>query len=167
MHQQRGLTLIECTIALAILMIVLGVSQPAMKDLFAKGRTSAYVDRLYADIQHARQLAIVYMNSVTICPLDETQRCNWQWQQGYSVFIDADPKGEFDQADELIVVRPGPDPRDQLSANRNQIRFSTDGFTGNSGSLRYCPERYDSPLRQQLTISATGGVRYHINPATC
>ncbi|WP_298442525.1 GspH/FimT family pseudopilin [uncultured Ferrimonas sp.] len=167
MHTQCGRTLIELLIAIAIATILLGIGRPVIDYLLAHSRASTHISQLYQDLNYARQLAVSYQNTITVCPINDDNRCSNQWQHGYSVFIDTQPKGRWNEGDEILQQRAAIAPQDFITASRTQVRFSSDGFTYFTGSIRYCPLQRNSELRQQVTISATGGIRYHPKPKAC
>ncbi|WP_028117985.1 GspH/FimT family pseudopilin [Ferrimonas senticii] len=164
---ETGITLVELLISLAVLALLLGWGAPNLVELQARARAKSQIDDLYQDLRGARELAITYVNSVTVCPLDSNNRCHNDWHSGYRVFIDTSPFGEFSSDDELIFERGKIATGDFISSTEKMFRFTTDGFTSDAGNIRYCPRSVDSNHRQQLTISTTGGVRYNDTPNQC
>lgn len=167
MSRQQGVTFIELLVAIVVLSLMLAIAQPLMHHVLAHQRSQTHIDNIYQDLAYARQLAITYQNSITTCPLDDQQRCRNQWQQGYSVFIDTRPFGQFNEGDKLLRQKSQIHHDDHIRASRSQVRFSPSGFTSNTGSIRYCPLSTDSSIRKQVTINATGGIRYNSNPGNC
>ncbi|QIZ75502.1 GspH/FimT family pseudopilin [Ferrimonas lipolytica] len=167
MYVSKGFNLIEVVITMAVVTILLLVMRPSWVYSMAYSRASAEISTIYQDLKFGRHLAVNNHNTVTTCPLDQANQCHNDWTQGYAVFIDGATKGQFDDDDQLLLERGPIDSKDLIRSSRNQVRFTPDGFTGNTGSIRYCPLSADHPLRRQITISATGGIRYNNKPGNC
>ncbi|SDK12719.1 type IV fimbrial biogenesis protein FimT [Ferrimonas sediminum] len=170
-RKYHGLTLIELMITLAVATLVLTAGVPALQQLFASSRAHSAVTTLYQDLNYARQMAIAYQATVTLCPLSSSSHCNGQWQQGYQIFIDTPPWQSYGGDDAPLKLQPPISSRDAIkySANVNAIRFDEAGFTGQNGTFYYCPDSDTASYLTAVVISRTGRIRHHTlaTPVSC
>ncbi|USD39661.1 GspH/FimT family pseudopilin [Ferrimonas sp. SCSIO 43195] len=167
----HGLTLIELMITLAVATLLLTTGVPALQQLLANSRAHSAVTSLYQDLNYARQLAIAYQATVTLCPLSPSSQCDGQWHQGYRIFIDSPPWQTYGDDDEHLKQQPAIASRDAIkfSANVNAIRFDEAGFTGQNGTFYYCPDSASASHLTAVVISRTGRIRHHTltTPVSC
>ena len=165
----QGFTLLELLVTLVIVVILVAMGAPAMTELFDRMRTEDAVSRWQADLTYARQAAATYNTIVTVCPVDADNTCAGDWSSGYHIFIDGNGNGMINEDDEVLHQRSAIDQRDHTRASigTTVIRFDTEGFTQNSGTLVYCPSDVNNELSQGLVINSTGQTRRALTELTC
>ena len=165
----QGFTLLELLVTLVIVVILVAMGAPAMTELFDRMRTEDAVSRWQADLTYARQAAATYNTIVTVCPVDADNTCAGEWSDGYHIFIDGNGNGTINEDDEVLHQRSAIDQRDHTRASMGMtvIRFDTEGFTQNSGTLVYCPSDVNNELSQGLVINSTGQTRRALTELTC
>ena len=79
LRRSKGLTLLECLITLAIVVILTGIGVPAYRDQLAAARARAGAQQLYAAMQYARSMAQAHGTVVILCPVidpsDKSPQC--------------------------------------------------------------------------------------------
>ena len=102
---QRGFTLIELMIALAILAILIRVAAPSMQDMMVNSRLQGASSDLVADLSLARGTAAAKGQRVTICQSSDSATCTAgsTWQSGWIVFVDGNSNGTFESASDTLI----------------------------------------------------------------
>jgi type IV fimbrial biogenesis protein FimT len=107
MPGQRGFTLIELMVALAVMAIVLGFAVPGFQSMVNGNRLAAASNELVAGVQTARMEAIRRGARVAICASANANAgagatCATSGIDGWVVFVDADRSGAFNAGDTLL-----------------------------------------------------------------
>ncbi|WHZ20749.1 MAG: hypothetical protein OJF55_002898 [Rhodanobacteraceae bacterium] len=168
-HAQRGFTLTELLITLAIAGILAMVGAPAMGSLLARTR-GANTEAAIADtLRHARTAAVMRNARVLVCPSLDGRRCQSadDWQHGWLVARDADHDGQPDAGTQIIATQaaiPG-GTRVVTSAGRKQIAFQPSGSAGGSNvTFTICHARERSG--RSVVVANSGRVRLQGADAT-
>lgn len=104
----RGFTLIELMVTVAVLAILSALALPNMARFVANARASAIVNEYMAAINLARSEAVRLGTRVTICAASAVGTCaagGNNWQPGFIVFTDAGVAGAVDGTDVVIKER--------------------------------------------------------------
>ncbi|WP_028117969.1 GspH/FimT family pseudopilin [Ferrimonas senticii] len=154
-YDNQGLTLVEMLVTMVVAAILLAIAVPAMEGISEDSRGRSGADVLYQDLMLARQLAASYQNAVTICHLDGSD-CDGDWDQGYTIFIDADRSNSFTSGDEQIQLRRLASDQDFLNYDANFVRFNADGSSINNGDFNYCPNSQTSSYSRTVRLASSG-----------
>ncbi len=101
----RGLTLIELMVALAVLVILLTVAVPGMRNFVKNNRLTAAANDLAASMALARSEAVRRGRPVTVCSSSGGAACDGAaWAEGWIVFVDQGTPGTVDGSDEVVRV---------------------------------------------------------------
>ena len=148
----QGFTLIELMITLAIAAILASLAAPSFRDIIQNNRMTTQYNDLLASLSLARSEAIKRGENVIALSNNGTS-----WEDGWTIFIDADSDGTVDAGEELRVNA-------KLSGN-NTLRFARDRVTYASsglgsglitGTFTLCDDR---PVAKGLVVSTTGRIR--------
>jgi type IV fimbrial biogenesis protein FimT len=144
---QRGLTLLEVLIGLALLGIVLAMAAPGFDDLLGRTRLTTQVTALSSSLAYARSEAIRRGTRVTVCTSDDpgaaTPACSTaaSWADGWLVFADnvhtSGTLGTVDSGDVLLRIGE-PLPKAKVSAApalANWVSFASDLRAQGSGGV--------------------------------
>ncbi len=138
MHRERGLTLIELAVTLAVLAICAAVGVPTLRTFIHQQRASAAMGSLTAHLASARMAAITHNRAVLVCPADQAATGCVQdvdWSRGWIAFFDPDRNRRPDRPDQVIAVQQ-PDSSGILrmftSGGRRQLRYLPDGRSAGS-----------------------------------
>ncbi|MDC1116683.1 GspH/FimT family pseudopilin [Luminiphilus sp.] len=67
-HRQRGLTLVECLVVVAIVALLAAISVPTLREQLAAARARAAANQLYSMVQTARSRALLSGEEMMLCP---------------------------------------------------------------------------------------------------
>jgi type IV fimbrial biogenesis protein FimT len=100
---QRGFSLVELMVVVALMAILAGVAAPSFKSMIENYRVSGVTDSLTSALELTRATAIQMNGNVSIakiaggaCSTDADWSCGWR------VFLDTDGDGNFDSGETLI-----------------------------------------------------------------
>jgi type IV fimbrial biogenesis protein FimT len=163
MESQRGLTLIELLIALAVAAVVFGLAVPALGGALEAGRASAVRGDLLDSLAQAGMRAGITGMHVVLCPTIDGEHCSddADWSAGWLVFQDVNGSREL-EGGERLLRRHGPLPGHvHLRSTSGRVRIVFQGNGGNAGSnvtFTLCDGRGPRQART-LVMSNTGGLR--------
>jgi len=100
-RRQRGASLVETMMALAIAGVLASAAVPAMKDALVQQRLRSGSSDLHAGFHLARSEAIRRAASVAVTPTDGRD-----WSKGWRIFADRNDNGTQDADEETIAERP-------------------------------------------------------------
>lgn len=180
--RQRGLTLIECLVTLAVLGIMLGVALPALGLWMQQARGTAYINQFLASVLLTRSEAIKQRHRVTMCTSADGAFCdfNGHWSRGWIVFHDAHADGLRDTTETLVRSQPAL-TRGWVATGNNtvqhrisyvatghsrQIPHSNGGGGGfQAGSITFCPPPGQRAEVTRVVINSMGRARTEQAPA--
>lgn len=99
--RQRGFTLIEMIVVMALLAIITGIAAPGLSEFLAGQRVKAAAFDLTSDLLLARSEALKRGRTVTVVPVDGDWRAGWSARDGDQEFLrrnDAGQRLAFDGA---------------------------------------------------------------------
>ncbi|HET7395984.1 MAG TPA: GspH/FimT family pseudopilin [Gammaproteobacteria bacterium] len=161
MHRERGFTLLELLIALAVAGILVTVAIPDFTAMIRYNRAAAAVNTLTRALNFARDTAITRNRYVTLCRSNDGQHCSndADWQDGWLIFVnlDQDSPAHVDPGEPVLHVQGPLSAGAHLFSNRTAFTFRPRGARSTNGTLLYCSaaDTHD----QALIVSVTGRVR--------
>lgn len=157
-----GFTLIETMITLTIIGIVVSLGVPAMSSFVERNHFRAEISKVYRAISLARSQAIYRGEVVSLCPLENGQRCGVNWNGQLSVFSDSGTHGGLDNDDVILYTLPALPTDSSVTrdySRDNIITFRPDGSAfGFNGTLRICLSG-KLELANTVIISNVGRIR--------
>ena len=144
--RQRGITLVEMMMTVAIASILVAMGVPALGSMLARSHQQSAEAALQASLLHARELAITRGVQTVVCPSKDGKHCTEDdlWQGGWMIGTDADHDREPDAALARFDAMPET-MRIVSSHGRPRVVFQPDGSAGGSNA--------------QLTVCHTGDVK--------
>jgi type IV fimbrial biogenesis protein FimT len=133
--QQRGFTLMELIVTMAVAAILVAIAAPSFASIFNANRLSGTANELLATLQSARIEAIRRNARTVVCRSDDGASCNTangDWG-GWISYIDTDSSGSFNAGDVLlrtnivaapVIVTASP----AVSGASSQVVFRADGM---------------------------------------
>jgi len=171
---ERGVTLVELLVVLAVGAILLTIAIPGYAFLVNASRLTAVTNDLVTVLHLARSEAIKRGTRVTVCKTSDamaaTPVCDTAatWQQGWLMFVDSGIRGVIDLDDVLLRVQ-GSAPLAATITTSNYNSYASYLPSGRSqgsnglanGTLRVCV----AGVRRDIIINSTGRIRLATN--TC
>jgi len=147
---QRGFTLMELMVAIAVLAVLLLVAVPSFREAGLPSQLRAIANNMVAATQIARSEAIKRNATVTLCVSSDGKTCGaGNWQQGWIVMtsgtvLHSEPATAFGYR-----VTP--------AGGSAALTFDSTGLGATSDSFTVCRGTPDSGSQERVvTITATG-----------
>lgn len=156
----KGFTLVELIVGIAVLGIITAIAFPSLQTLLVKMRVENEISQIHRLALIARNTAINMEQNVTLCPLNSSNVCDTNWKGELSVFIDIDNDGIYESIsnETLIKVKAPIDTNDNLTyVGFNRITYAPTGLLASTSNatFRYCPYQY-TELSRGIVVSSTG-----------
>lgn len=160
---QAGFTLIELSVATAILGILASIALGPFAGMIEHHRATAAVESLQSHMALARTTAITYNRSVVLCPSRDGRTCSndTDWSGGWLLFIDQNRNRQPDPGDEILrkdLRTNDGSLRIASSGGRRQLRYRADGSSaGTNLTLSICGR--SGKLLDQIIVNNVGRPR--------
>ena len=161
-HSDRGFTLMELMVSIAVLGILTAVAVPSFTSMINKNRLASQSNELLAAIQYARMEAIRTSARVTFCGTDTADAdadddCG-EGQQPYWVVLGSTAGGGQEQLRVFEVEQPL-----KVSTDLELVTFSADGLARDpdtqallTGQITVCAETTKPPQNKRVLNIASG-----------
>lgn len=165
MPRNRGLSLIELMITVAVIVTLAVIGGPPMADLLRNNRLTAQTNELNAALTRARGEAVARRSWVTLCSSTDGDLCRTdspdQWEGGWIVFADINGNGARVTTELLLAARSalpaGMTLRTTGFANAGSVRFDARGQPDSTGTFILCDARGAARART-LGVNTIGKV---------
>lgn len=171
MKRQRGFTLIELMIAIAVLAVILTTAVPAMGRFLEQQRLTAKANGLVGHLQFARGKAISHNTLVAACPSSDGRSCTGgnRWDNGWIIHLDPDKLGQPARPEDVLRVVQASPEHVIHSGGRHRVRFRGSGVAyGTNLTIRVCA-RGNPHAARAVVVSNPGRVRAtrDVDPDEC
>lgn len=166
----RGFTLIELMVTIAIAAILIGIAAPSFQNVIKHNRVAALVNELSTALNLARSEAVTRGYPVTVCksanPAAASPVCGGtdaSWSDGWVVFVEtAMPPnlGVIDSGESVLrVAQPEKDGLSITPVNNfaKRVTYYPEGDSNQYGN--FLIEDSDSTHQRRIKISRTGRIR--------
>lgn len=158
-----GFTLVELMIVIVLISVIASYAIPSMGSLVDNSRRYSAVSDMVTLINLARHTAIMDQQTVTLCPLDVSNKCTDSWNT-LPITVFYDPNADRVLAHEGDIVRVSNLAKggswDANSANRPYFRFFSSGMASYAiGNMVWCPGDMNSNLAAQIVVNMGGRLR--------
>jgi len=174
MNRNRGFTLAELMVTMAVVAIVLTIGVPAFQATVRNNRAVANANDFLTSLNLARNEAIKRgAGRVVLCP-GTPAGCAGTWTSGWIVFVDTNNNGQWDAGERILQAHEPLSGNDTLTGNApvsTYISFAADGSTrfANSNAFQAGTLRFSlcNSNNQQNTIVINSVGRARVAPQTC
>lgn len=163
MHQQVGQTLVESIIVVTILGILGAMAAPGLSEMLQARRAQSFASVLHAELNLARNSAIVHGYRTVLCRTDDGERCvfSGSWTRGFMSFVDVDGNRDRSPSEPVFRTTSSSDFRAlriHFSEGRRVIVFRPDGRGGGTNLTVVVCDASGTP-RRTVVVSVAGRVR--------
>ncbi len=139
----KGLTLVELLMALAVVSVILAGSAQNIMDFVLNNRAAAQVNKLQSSLRHARHEAIKRNRSITVCQSADASSCSGNWEDGWIVFMDTNNNDVVDANEQVLQRHAGIEQGTKLAFNQHRVVYAKNGTPrdGSNGSFVFCDSR--------------------------
>lgn len=143
-YRQRGFTLLELMLTIAILSILMGLGVPAFNDTIRNNQIAATGTELVTALNLARNEALKRSLRVSVCAADTEDKCatGTDWSKGWIVFTD--------DIGTAGVIEPGDTPLQNWSAPAGGVTI-----TAGSSAVSFTP-RARALAERQFKVTKKG-----------
>ncbi len=146
---ERGFTLIEMMVAVALTALLLSMAVPALTAFTSNARQTSTINDFVSSMHIARSTAVTTNFRTTVCASSNGVSCEQvSWDQGWIVFSDRDSDQTVDNDETIVASSDGADGLDIQSVEFGQFlmyrpngRVMTVSAAGNSGQFTVCDGR--------------------------
>lgn len=158
MPREKGISLIDLFVAIAISAILLGLGMPEFRHFTAKNSTDAATRQMFRHLQKTRELAVLSGNEMVFCGINAEQKCVPDNMTKFVIFFDQNKNGRVDNDEsiesELELDYPG---KIRLNvSSKEYFRYFNNGETRPSGSIFLCPNNGDANLIRRVSTNLSG-----------
>lgn len=156
---QRGVTLIELMLSLAIVSILILSVGPMVRDILIQNRLIGQINELSAVVQFARHTAVHEQATTVVCPSTNFTTCVNDWNQAKMVFLDLNGNGQRDEEEEIVAGAENTIADYHLQGPSGAISFQGNGAVATPATLLLCHRVNEARFARALTISLQGRVK--------
>jgi len=168
--RERGVSLVESLVGLALVAAGLRMALPALQDFLQATAVNAATEEVLAEVRQARTEALMRNRRVTMCKSADGSRCTAAggWEQGWIMFHDENNNGLRDEGEEAIA-RHGPlAPTLRVTGNTPVSRYVSYSAIGTTrlvgggfqaGTLTVCSTSAGAAQARQVVFNAVGRPR--------
>lgn len=108
--RNRGFTLLEVLVVLALLAVLLSLAAPSLQGLRQKHQMQSQAEQFQASLMLARSEALRRQQRVTVCVRDSSDGAGpdcdlgGTWSQGWVVFVDGNDNGRREASETVLLL---------------------------------------------------------------
>jgi type IV fimbrial biogenesis protein FimT len=169
-RKDRGFTLVELLIAVAVAAILLGIGVPSFSRVLNTTRLSDASNTLLASMKRARSEAIKRNGRVTLCKSSDGVTCASAggWEQGWIMFHDSNHDGDRSRDEPVIERVQAMNTGVRVTGNAHvekYVSFLANGLSRlvsggfQAGTVTLCNHSAAAGEARQIVLNAVGRAR--------
>lgn len=174
---ERGFTLVELLVTLAILGIVASLAAPSFSGWREKIEARRVKALLFSALKQAKYQSYTTQNDVLLCLSDGTGQCHRDSTKQLLLFIDRNGNKHFDAAIDHLMLSEDTQLRYgslflRVGSRGHYTKFFSDTGRprGHMGHIKYCPNSGDTQNMFQVSFNKFGIIKhkpYAHHPTGC
>ena len=161
MKNNRGFTLIELMVTLAVIIVLLVVGVPNLKSFMQSNRLTSSTNLLVISLNLARSEAVKRGTVIKTCVNNTAQNdCNnvVNWEHGWITFIDTDNDDTIDGGETVLRVNEALGGGTTIRSGQftNIISYNSDGSANTNGSFKVCDKDANLIKAKGINVAPTG-----------
>lgn len=155
--RNRGFTLIEMMVTVAILAILIAAVTPSFRGLLRDNQAATQANALVTSLMLARSEAIKRNAPVVMCRSDDGASCaGSDWAEGWILWADTDGDTTIDSG-EIVQVQEALAGNFTLTATGSSFTYRPDGsVSGAADSFELLPPDGDTDYGRCVAVDVTG-----------
>ena len=184
MQKERGFTLIELMVVLAIAAILVTLAAPSFSRMIKSNSMASGVNTFMSDLRYARSEAVRLGGGVVMCRSDYPEAASPAcgsgtgtdskgWISGWIIYQDLNTNGSVDANEPLLRVQARNKLIDSVlesgASSSTKFRFTGTGRLADNGGatqLTFGGSDFDSDLKRVVCVSLGGRARIAGNGST-
>lgn len=163
LQTQRGWSLYETLITLAVVGTIVVLAVPNFKPVLANQRMSTSVNTLVSALHLSRSEAIHHGQRATLCPTEDGNTCvdsHTEWHRGFMVYIDHNANRQRDEDEPIVrMFQIGQNIQMRSSRGRDHITYQASGLaSGSNATFVFC-DNSKSAMARMVVVSNGGRPR--------
>jgi type IV fimbrial biogenesis protein FimT len=151
---ERGFTLVELLVAIAISAILLTIAVPSYRGARLNSQLRASANDLIGSINLARSEAIKRGTTVTLCASADGDNCGGAWNEGWLVLWEGDALHEPEIIQSIRGI-PGGFKLIESEGN-DTLRFRSTGVDTTAATFTWCRSSPSASQERVISMDATG-----------
>lgn len=172
LRSEKGFTLVELIVILAIIAIIVTIATPFILTQLAAMEAKRIRYTLSSTLTAAKAESLIRRRDLILCLSDLNGRCDRDSNKSLLLFIDTDSNNHFDVGTDLLLEQQRLSPKYatmhlRVGAGRHYTKFWGDSGKprGHFGHIKYCPNSTYNTAKYQISFNQVGIVKYKPNSA--
>ncbi|MHB1117325.1 GspH/FimT family pseudopilin [Sideroxydans sp.] len=152
---QRGVTLVELLIVIAIFAILASLAAPSFSELISRTRQDSVFSQLVSDLNRARNEAIKRNTSAILCVRGSDTACGntTNWQNGWLVCV-----GSGITCNAVLAVHAPLSSELSLVTTVTSVQFHPDGSNASGATTLTLDGTFSGHQARQIKVAVTGNI---------
>jgi type IV fimbrial biogenesis protein FimT len=153
----KGFTLVELMIVVAILAVLVTVAAPSFRASMANTKVNSATHELLSSLSLAKSESIKRNVMVSLCPSSDQLSCSGDgnWQLGWIIFVDNNNNGIRENSETIIQIQNAFDTSLTLTGP-NVITYNVGGYLEPAVAISLQGSAIDATNNKWVCVSAIG-----------
>ena len=160
-HRERGVTLVEQVMVVAIMATLIGAAMPSMRRLLDRNQLRTAQADFIGALHHTREAAVIARQATVFCPSRDGRQCadEERWDHGWLLAADRDHDNQPDGQPLHVNGNYAERLTIQSSIGRRHVRFQADGSArGSNLTFVFC-RRGTAEQALSVVVANSGRIR--------